>query len=39
MVAHWSQFKWFRVLYIVFSRYMVVNTIIPIGGSTVQDEH
>ncbi|XP_041376927.1 N-acetylglucosaminyl-phosphatidylinositol de-N-acetylase-like [Gigantopelta aegis] len=26
MYAHWSQFVWFRVLYILFSRYMIINT-------------
>ncbi|XP_070573361.1 N-acetylglucosaminyl-phosphatidylinositol de-N-acetylase-like [Ptychodera flava] len=30
MYAHWSQFVWFRVLYIIFSRYMVINTLKPI---------
>ncbi|XP_077996269.1 N-acetylglucosaminyl-phosphatidylinositol de-N-acetylase-like [Glandiceps talaboti] len=30
MYAHWSQFVWFRILYILFSRYMVVNTLTPI---------
>ncbi|KAJ8043326.1 N-acetylglucosaminyl-phosphatidylinositol de-N-acetylase [Holothuria leucospilota] len=27
MKAHWSQFVWFRVLNIMFSRYLVVNTL------------
>ena len=30
MRAHWSQFVWFRVLYILTSRYMVVNTLWPV---------
>ncbi|XP_061197254.1 N-acetylglucosaminyl-phosphatidylinositol de-N-acetylase-like [Saccostrea echinata] len=27
MLNHWSQFVWFRALYIVFSRYMLINTL------------
>ncbi|XP_048751723.2 N-acetylglucosaminyl-phosphatidylinositol de-N-acetylase-like [Ostrea edulis] len=27
MLNHWSQFVWFRALYIVFSRYMLMNTL------------
>ncbi|KAI0216834.1 N-acetylglucosaminyl-phosphatidylinositol de-N-acetylase [Lamellibrachia satsuma] len=27
MFAHWSQFVWFRILYIIFSRYMIINTL------------
>ena len=30
MYAHTSQFVWFRILYILFSRYMIVNTLEPI---------
>ena len=30
MYAHWSQFVWFRVLYVLFSRYMIINTYEPI---------
>lgn len=30
MSRHGSQFVWFRVLYVVFSRYMVVNSYKPI---------
>ena len=30
MYAHWSQFTWFRLLYIMFSRYMIINTYEPI---------
>ncbi|XP_002734125.1 N-acetylglucosaminyl-phosphatidylinositol de-N-acetylase-like [Saccoglossus kowalevskii] len=30
MCAHWSQFVWFRIIYIAFSRYMIINTLIPI---------
>lgn len=43
MLNHWSQFVWFRALYIVFSRYMVMNTleeILPqdISVSSTEDE-
>jgi N-acetylglucosaminylphosphatidylinositol deacetylase len=27
MVAHWSQFVWFRRLFVLFSRYTFVNTL------------
>ncbi len=27
MTKHWSQFVWFRVLYLLFSRYILVNTL------------
>ncbi|XP_046556857.1 N-acetylglucosaminyl-phosphatidylinositol de-N-acetylase-like isoform X1 [Haliotis rubra] len=26
MYAHWSQFVWFRILFIFFSRYLIINT-------------
>lgn len=43
MLNHWSQFVWFRALYIVFSRYMLMNTleeILPqdISMSSTEDE-
>jgi len=28
MCKHWSQLMWFRVLYVLFSRYMIVNTLV-----------
>ncbi|PIK49282.1 putative N-acetylglucosaminyl-phosphatidylinositol de-N-acetylase [Apostichopus japonicus] len=34
MKAHWSQFVWFRVLNILFSRYLVVNTLRPINKNS-----
>eukprot|EP00039_Didymoeca_costata_P014142 m.225366 g.225366 ORF g.225366 m.225366 type:complete len:220 (+) comp15956_c0_seq3:109-768(+) len=30
MWAHWSQFVWFRILFLAFSRYVYVNTFTPI---------
>lgn len=29
MMAHWSQYTWFRRLYMVFSRYTLINTLEP----------
>lgn len=29
MVAHWSQYVWFRRLFVVFSRYSTLNTLVP----------
>ncbi|XP_064620481.1 N-acetylglucosaminyl-phosphatidylinositol de-N-acetylase-like [Lineus longissimus] len=31
MQAHWSQLTWFRMLYIIFSGYMVINTLKPLS--------
>jgi len=33
MYAHRSQLVWFRLLYVVFSRYMITNTYKPIQRS------
>ncbi|XP_071110878.1 N-acetylglucosaminyl-phosphatidylinositol de-N-acetylase-like [Haliotis cracherodii] len=30
MYAHWSQFVWFRILFIFFSRYLIINTFTKI---------
>lgn len=30
MKAHASQMLWFRYLYITFSRYMMMNTLMPL---------
>ena len=30
MISHRSQMQWFRWLYIIFSRYMIVNTLSPL---------
>ena len=43
MLNHWSQFVWFRALYIIFSRYMLMNTlqeILPqdVCASDTEDE-
>lgn len=27
MVLHWTQLTWYRTLYIIFSRYMLINTV------------
>lgn len=31
MLAHSSQYVWFRKLYLLFSRYTMVNTLVKIG--------
>ena len=31
MQCHWSQYVWFRRLYVIFSRYMIMNTLKPIS--------
>ncbi|XP_032223625.2 N-acetylglucosaminyl-phosphatidylinositol de-N-acetylase isoform X2 [Nematostella vectensis] len=33
MATHYSQYVWFRRLYVVFSRYMVMNTLLRTQGS------
>ncbi|CAG5123363.1 unnamed protein product [Candidula unifasciata] len=30
MYAHQTQFVWFRILHVIFSRYMVINTFVPV---------
>ncbi|XP_067673836.1 N-acetylglucosaminyl-phosphatidylinositol de-N-acetylase-like isoform X2 [Haliotis asinina] len=34
MHAHWSQFVWFRILFIFFSRYLIINTFTKINFYT-----
>ena len=36
MQAHQSQFVWFRRLFVVFSRYTFINTLVRIPGGHVQ---
>lgn len=31
LIAHWSQFVWFRVLFLLFSRYAYINTWKPLN--------
>jgi len=31
MMAHWSQYTWFRILYMMFSRYTLLNTLEPLS--------
>lgn len=31
MMAHWSQYTWFRRLYMMFSRYTLINTLEPMS--------
>lgn len=31
MAAHWSQYTWFRCLYMLFSRYTLINTLEPMS--------
>lgn len=38
MHAHYSQMVWFRRLYIIFSRYMVINTLREIQLSDAELE-
>ncbi|XP_014682001.1 PREDICTED: N-acetylglucosaminyl-phosphatidylinositol de-N-acetylase-like [Priapulus caudatus] len=35
MVQHWSQLVWFRMLYVAFSRYMMVNTLVPLDATEI----
>jgi len=38
MMAHWSQYSWFRKLYMAFSRYTLINTLEPMTRPTLPDK-
>merc|ERR1712032_987028 len=38
MMAHWSQYTWFRRLYMLFSRYTLINTLEPMSRPGGQDK-
>jgi len=38
MMAHWSQYTWFRKLYMIFSRYTLINTLEPMTRPSLGDK-
>jgi len=38
MMAHWSQYTWFRRLYMMFSRYTLINTLEPMSRPCLGDK-
>jgi N-acetylglucosaminylphosphatidylinositol deacetylase len=38
MMAHWSQYTWFRRLYMLFSRYTLINTLEPMSRPGGQEK-
>ena len=37
MQAHWSQFVWYRRLFVAFARYSFVNTLLPITPKATKE--
>lgn len=38
MAAHWSQLVWYRMLFILFARYTILNTLTPILPASIHEK-